>query len=237
MIKARMLNKEGVLVFQAYLEQLRNGIMESPPFYLLEDSKYSQPLQIIIELDQISFPSRLSAGEYLTHQIGDKLQEVPISDLLLLGSWLSLFYFDIVCPSDSEGQRYPGKDYRHIPSSDWRDYYRHLLLGPLQLYRRHGSKARLLLAGTVDQPGDFNEQIASRQEFVASDGMIQALDKLYYSEEISKPKKGATTSDKAGGLRRFVDLMQQLDLTHDLQSMGGQEIISLLPSEFDNWKC
>jgi len=31
-------------------------------------------------------------------------------------------------------------------------------------------------------------------------------------------------------------VVQQLDLTHDLYSMTGEEVLSLLPSEFDEWR-
>jgi len=37
-------------------------------------------------------------------------------------------------------------------------------------------------------------------------------------------------------LRRFVAVAGQLDLTWDLFSMSGPEILELLPSEFDRWK-
>jgi hypothetical protein len=39
-----------------------------------------------------------------------------------------------------------------------------------------------------------------------------------------------------GTLLRFIDIIQQLDLTYDLYSMSGEEILALLPPEFDKWK-
>jgi hypothetical protein len=39
-----------------------------------------------------------------------------------------------------------------------------------------------------------------------------------------------------GSLYRFVDVIQQLDVTYDLYSISGPEIISLLPGEFNHWK-
>ncbi|MFH1977184.1 MAG: hypothetical protein ABIJ52_16800 [Pseudomonadota bacterium] len=39
-----------------------------------------------------------------------------------------------------------------------------------------------------------------------------------------------------GTLFRFIDVIQPLDLTYDLYSMSGKDIIGLLPPEFDKWK-
>jgi hypothetical protein len=39
-----------------------------------------------------------------------------------------------------------------------------------------------------------------------------------------------------GTLLRFINIIQQLDLTYDLYSLGGEEILALLPPEFDKWK-
>ena len=38
-----------------------------------------------------------------------------------------------------------------------------------------------------------------------------------------------------GSLYRFVGVIQQLDVTYDLYSMSGTEIVSLLPAEFHHW--
>jgi len=39
-----------------------------------------------------------------------------------------------------------------------------------------------------------------------------------------------------GTLYRFIDVVQQLGLTYDLYSMTGDQILQLLPSEFDRWR-
>jgi len=37
-------------------------------------------------------------------------------------------------------------------------------------------------------------------------------------------------------LRRFVDVLQQLDVNYDLYSMSAEAIVGLLPDEFDKWR-
>ena len=39
-----------------------------------------------------------------------------------------------------------------------------------------------------------------------------------------------------GTFYRFIGIIQQLDLNYDLYSMSGNEILDLLPPEFNKWK-
>jgi len=66
---------------------------------------------------------------------------------------------------------------------------------------------------------------------------MEALHILFYNELENKPKRGPIMNKSAAGsLYRFVDVIQQLDVTYDLYSMSGSEIVSLLPEEFNHWK-
>ena len=42
--------------------------------------------------------------------------------------------------------------------------------------------------------------------------------------------------EKAGGLIRFVDVVEQLELTYDLFSLNGEKVLALLPKEFQVWR-
>jgi len=42
--------------------------------------------------------------------------------------------------------------------------------------------------------------------------------------------------DRAGSLRRFIDVVRQLDLTYDLQALAGDDLVNLLPHEFSGWR-
>jgi hypothetical protein len=60
---------------------------------------------------------------------------------------------------------------------------------------------------------------------------------MYFNESENKPKRGALMEKSSPGtLLRFIDVIQQLDLTYDLYSLNGEEILALLPPEFDKWK-
>ena len=65
---------------------------------------------------------------------------------------------------------------------------------------------------------------------------MEAATLLYLRNRKGKPKSGAISRKRPGTLFRFIDVIQQLDLNYDLYSMTGQEVLQLLPAEFDSWK-
>jgi len=67
-------------------------------------------------------------------------------------------------------------------------------------------------------------------------GVLVAANTLYWDTNANRPKRGAApNSRKADTLRRFIDVICQLDPTYDLQGMTGDQILNLLPSEFSAW--
>ena len=55
-------------------------------------------------------------------------------------------------------------------------------------------------------------------------------------EEKNDIKKGARNKTGKGILRRFTrDIIPQFQMTYDLNSMDGEEILNLLPKEFEGW--
>ncbi len=234
--RVRILNKSGIDAFGEYLERLKQDDKATPPVNLLDDPQASEDFGIEADVTHRPFANRLEAGRYL-HSVFDACDRDGLDSSKGLWSWLALYYFDEVCPANGHGVRKPGKPHYYVPGEHAWHYYRHKLAGPYRIYNLHGEEAQILLCGAVDSPGDFNEQLASRQEFVTNSGIIQAAATLYYDEERDKPKSGATPNRrKAGTLRRFVDVIQQLDLTYDLYSMTGEEIVGLLPSEFNSYR-
>jgi hypothetical protein len=124
-----------------------------------------------------------------------------------------------------------------ILETGFRYYNRHLLLGPYNIYLIHGDRAPLLLSGPINKTSSYYVELSSRQGLITNQGIIEAANLLYFDPKQKKPKRGAAlTERKPGTLLRFIDVIQQFDLTHDLYSMTGEEILDLLPSEFDEWK-
>lgn len=230
----RFLNENGIIKFLEYLQSLREGNVSSPPDEVLTDPETSGDFPQSAHVEKINFKSRLEASLYFNQALE------PISALLPkrhrgAWSWLSLFYFNQVCPLQADGKRVPGRDYRHIPDTSYRHRHRHLIAGPYSVFQLHGEKARLLLGSPLHKENHFHHQIASRQNLITNPNIMEALDILYFDQKTQRPKRGAQNQGTPGCLYRFIDIIQQLDVTYDLHSIKADRLISLLPKEFKSW--
>jgi hypothetical protein len=71
---------------------------------------------------------------------------------------------------------------------------------------------------------------------ITNRGIMESLHILYFDQIKNKPKRGPIMAKGApGSLYRFIDVIQQLDVTYDLYSMSGPEITGILPAEFSHW--
>jgi hypothetical protein len=233
MTKLRRLNAKGIEEFRGFLQRIRDGeeFQASPAVLYIDD--HSQRLPRAIEIESRTFASKFQAAEYLA----GILSEVPApADDAGLWSWLALFYFDQLSPVDAAGKRRPREDYHYIPSTEGWHRGRHLLAGPYKLFTMHGRNARLLLHPPVHQHGAFIYDLGFRRDLITNRGLIEAIDLLYWDAKRNRPRRGATTTSRPGNLRRLITVIQQLDFNYDLYGMRADEILRLLPPEFDAWR-
>lgn len=240
-MELRKFTDKGIERFRVYLRDLAAGLAAEHPRHLLTDPEFSRPVRGRVELEQHQFASRLILARYLD-RILDDLPERPdklVNDVQLW-SWMSLFFFDQVCPADDKGRRKPGRGYRHIPEPGYPYGHRHLIAGPYLVYTVYewqDELSKLLLHTPLSVESHFHHQITSRQSMITNRGIMEALHILYYDDAHSKPRRGPIMNrDAPGSLYRFINVIQQLDVTYDLYSMSGAEIVSLLPKEFAHWK-
>jgi hypothetical protein len=232
----RALNAAGIDRFRGYLAALRAGATADPPVPLLADPAGTEELSAEVQVEPLRFATRWRAGEYLWERLAP-LAPKEVEGNRGLWAWLALYYFDQLAPRRADGTRRPGRDYRHVPDFDFRHRYRHLLFGPFAVYRRHRAHAVLLLSGPLHVEPSVYQEITSRQDLIASRGVIEALNALYLDRSRGFPKRGAhAAAEHPGTLRRFVRVLQQLDLTYDIYGMSGNAIVDLLPPEFDAWR-
>lgn len=234
-MKLSKFNKKGITQFQDLLQDMRDGKKISMPLDLLSDSELTESIVGASEFELEVFDNRLDLAESVNSLLEAVNVENEMHDVGLW-AWLSAAFLDSTCPADADGVRHPKSDYRHIPSSNWRDFYRHLIRGPvriLRLFKDDPEAAAIVLCQHPQSPGDFVEQLASRQERITNPAIIEAANELYFDLETRKPKRGASPNwRKPGTLRRFGDVLDQLDLTYDLYSMPSEELLGLLPDEF-----
>lgn len=233
MTRLRSLNAKGIEEFRGFLQQIRDGaeFRANPAVLYIDD--YSPRLARTVEIEPRTFANKYAAAEYLTAALG----ALPATaDDAGLWSWLALFYFDQLSPVDGDGKRRPREDYHYIPSSDGWQRDRHLLAGPYKLFAMHRENSRLLLHPPVHQHGAFIYDLGFRRDLITNRGLIEAIDLLYWDSKRNRPKRGATTTSRAGNLRRLITVVQQLDFNYDLYGMSAAEILRLLPPEFDAWR-
>lgn len=234
----RIFNEAGINEFRNYLISLSSGTNSSLPSleFLCNDS-FSTTASGLIEIERIKFSSKREIVLY----VAEKIQQLEETDVLYnrgLWTWLSAFFFDSVCPL-VKGVRRPGSEVRHILSSnEWNRYYRHLLAAPVRFFIELDEMSRIYLTGEPDKHGDLFEQLASRNEYATSRGIVEAATLLYWDLDKNKIKKGARNKDTHPGvLRRLTGaILPQFMLTFDVNGMRGNEILDLLPSEFNPWK-
>lgn len=237
-MKLRRFNNDGVAALALYCARLSLEANLPPPMQMLEDPALTGEISGQIDVPKRSFETRLEAGQFLNELLEKSAITLPERDRGLW-SWLTLFYFENVCPADGNGNRDPQDEARLVPSLDnHQRFYRHLLLGPFLIVRAHRdnpSRALAMLCNPVWKPGEIVEQLASRKELVTNRGVIELATKLYYDPEKKSFKRGAGSSVK-GAARRLAALLNQLDLTYYLYGMTADELQSLLPKEFDRFR-
>lgn len=237
-MKLRRFNADGVTAFATYRARLALEPSLPPPTELLEDQALTTALPGDVDVPPCSFANRLEAGTFLDGVIEAAGISLPERDQGLW-TWLTLFYFDEVCPADGNGNRNPKDEARLIAQVDnFQRFYRHLLLGPFLIVRAHRddpNRAIAFLCKPLWEPGEIVEQLASRKELVTNRAVAEAATRLYYDPTSGSFKRGAGSSVK-GAPRRLAALLNQLDITWYLYGLGVEELLQLLPKEFDRFR-
>lgn len=224
------LNDNGLRDFATYLVRLKEAPGESPPFDLLTNRAYSEELDEGIEIEKQAYASRYQLGADLVLKLADCDQSRLSSDKGLW-AWLALLSFDELCPADNGGNRKPARRDNYILSDRHQDYHRHAIRTTYMLVREHGDTVRYMLSNPLSVRGEFTEQLTGRSYFLSCKGIMQAANLLYADNDRNTWKRGAA-SKRDGSVRRFGLVVRQFELTYDVISLGGAEIIGLLPKEF-----
>jgi len=230
----RRLNENGLRFFQDYIGRIAGGEKSDPPFAILTDDDWSEPVDFTREVEVANFATRYTMGEYLEQLFRDINHQDIISDIGLW-SWLALLWFDQLCPAKADGSRKPSKQYNYILSPNYNHRPRHALRTTWQLVSEYGEKTRFLLSKGPNERGELLEQLAARQFFIGCRGIIEAASRLYSDHERNTFKVGSTSQKRRGNIRRFISYLQQLELTYDLYTLPGGEIVNMLPAEYSGF--
>jgi len=237
-MKLHRFNNDGIDAFATYRSRLTIEPNLPSPVHLLDDLALTEEIEGNIDVPKRTFGTRLEAGRFLNELLEKSGIALPERDRGLW-TWLTLFYFDEVCPADGNSNRDPRDEARLTPIVDnHQRFYRHLLLGPYLIVRAHRDdpeRAIAMLCNPLWKPGEIVEQLASRKELVTNRGVVELATRLYYDQEKRSFRRGAGSSVK-GAARRLAALLNQLDLTFYLYGMNADELLALLPKEFDRFR-
>lgn len=237
-MKLRRFNADGVTAFSNFRSRLTLEPNLPSPIDLLEDPGLTEIVKGDIDVLPRKFANRMEAGIFLNDLIDATGLILPERDRGLW-SWLTLFFFDEVCPADAHDNRDVGADARLLPILDnHQRFYRHLLLGPfliVRTFRAAPEQAIAFLHQPLWEPGEVVEQLASRKELVTNHAVAEVASRLYFDPVKAAFKRGASSKVR-GAARRLATLLNQLDLTWYLYGMDADEMIRLLPKEFDRFR-
>jgi hypothetical protein len=79
------------------------------------------------------------------------------------------------------------------------------------------------------------EQLSAYQDVITCKPLIAAIGSLVWDEDNAKLKRGFA-GRRAGSARRVPVVAKQFRLTYDLDSMRPEQILALLPREFDRFR-
>jgi hypothetical protein len=237
-MRLQRFNAQGITAFGQFLDRLAADAAATVPVTLLTDPALVAAVTPAVEVEPRAFANRMEAATYLDAALSP-VRATDVERDAGLWTWLTLFYFDQVCPADGHGHRKVRERARYIPAvDDYQKYYRHLLAGPYRVFRAHRadpSRALVLLCGPLHRPGEIVEQIVARQEVITNTHAVELATTIYYDPVSGSFKRGA--AGKAGGsARRLSDVLNQFDVTWDLYSMSAGELLAKLPREFDRFR-
>lgn len=233
-MKLRRFTESGLRAFEDFLDSCTSDTPTAYPEGILSDPLQTEPIDADVFLGPVIPVTRFAMAKYLDDAF-EAAGFHPRRNDVGLWAWLACFYFRDICIESRDGRWKPGSITRWIPrSNDFRRYYRHLVAGPYAIYRAHRdnpNRAMAVLCQRPGSPGDLVEQLASRQQIITNPAIMQVASNWFVDSETGRQNKRAN-SKKAGGARRFIDVLAQFDVTWDLSMMSAESLLALLPTEF-----
>lgn len=230
MVAVRRLNAQGVKEFREWLEA---GAPGEIPGDILSSPLKSESVSSSAQIELRAFATRFELGGYLN----ERLKPLPFSSIAFdtgLWDWLTLFWFDQIAPPGANGKRNLREIARYSQDAGGRRWSRHVVRMSWLSVHNHGENARYFLSTGLDRHTDVLEQIAGQQEIFGSRAAVALGAKLYWDDATGMLKKGAG-GKSAGSPRRLSRFMKQIRMTYDPELMQSDQLLELLPREFDRW--
>jgi len=207
-------------------------------FVLEKAEELSQDPDLIIESDglEIEAPrTRIQVGQELYPLIGPTGPASSYATKEEFWNWLSAR----LLKSSLVGSLQLGEQARYVLQTGVaRREYRHLLESSYLTYSSHINdlqSAMVVLCQDLSTPGEAVSVLLATRGLVASKNVMKVATKLYFDPDKEAIKSGVS-GQGPGSIRRFPKFLNQLENTVDYKSMTSDEILDLLPAEFDRFK-
>ena len=237
--KVRMLNEQGKAKFSR-VEWGATGSSGDPPKDILFDDEYSEVVVFSNgHYRTIDTESHFSTMREMVEVIDGCLgPEMDLSEVATNGglwAWFSLLFYEKLRKGEAGSWKSAARP-RFIPVGKSFRYYRHQVFCPYALYKMHGQEAvSVFLHGPSNNWPEVNEQLLCVSGIVTNSSIIAAINDLYYDPSREKGFKFGAGSKRGGSSRRWRSVYWQLYETYDLRSMTKEDILEVLPSEFDRF--
>jgi len=125
-MELRRFNPKGVDTFREALSVCRDNPEADIPAEMLTSNDLTTLVAPDLHVEPVSFKTKRDAAVYFHKKFVDLPKQTLLEDSGLW-SWLSLFYFEVVCPR-LNGLRKIRNDYTYVyEAKSMRHFYRHLL--------------------------------------------------------------------------------------------------------------
>ncbi len=236
----RSFNARGMERFREFLGSYQSGSVPPEAVQtLVRDTNLSDLVEprVQIDLPRLASKRELAAIVCEAFERSD-YQELPIRASARdrgMWTWMAASAFHLIRPA---GRRVLHDYAYYVMSERTFRFYKHRIAGPARNYWLYGhaiNTARVLFYGNLFSVSEFEDRLTGNSRIFSNQSLIAVANKLYYDFGAARPKRGSQNQTQ-GALRRFVVVTGQLDRTYDLHGMSVDQILDLLPPEFDRWK-
>lgn len=243
-IEVRALNQVGISRFASWLADP----VGRPPKEILEEDASTDVIEGEFKIDMSRrFATSYELGEYLVSDVfkgeGDRFALLANNGMW---SWISLALIDSLLRKSgaNAGKPLAAPHYIHSP----RLAYRLIVRTAWDLFSLHGEVARVALGSKLSPWGEMAEQMTARQEIYAHTSFWPVAEILYSlpdgsvkrgttSQRSKEARRDPNSKSGLGGVRRLPFTFRQFERTFNLRRMAGEQIVSLLPGEYQRWRA
>lgn len=232
-MKLRRFTADGTEAFREFLEKCRAEPDMPLPLELLEHRGFTEVVTPEIQVATEHFETKGEAAQYFS-MVLKPLSAAEVSKDSGLWTWLTLLFFDSVCPVENR-RRIVRNDYRYIfEPNNMRHHYRHLLFVAWRVLQLAPTHNRLFLRSRMNTLDKMTSEVMQRLYLTRIPCMFEVLDRIYWDDSKGRPRTGITRSVVTPGdlTHRLPLRIRQLEKTYDLMSLTADQLIELLGDEF-----